>query len=259
MFRDSWGLIVTQSGDGGDSLRYEGCFWLAYYLRIKLKLEAVYSKLTVFQVIDLVEVKKMKDGQPAEGTGVVVRHPDATKWWSDPKNTSRDQTLSAFIIAGIYDQEFLKRLIKAHRSRWWFCSNGTDNLWLTSVIPRARGGLFNILLYLTDWFFLFDFFVAIGWIPTYDDGKKKWKWYDPDDTGKFWNLCLAMTQPGHDTIIRKFMRWVFGNFSRKNNGSSAFNEPHPVAAALLWESRNDTADLGRMWVEIVYRYFPRWS
>lgn len=262
MFRDSWGLIVTQSGDGGDSLRYESCFWLGHHLRGKLQLSQPYSRLSPEQVISLVEVKP----------GVVVRHPNALEWWSDPKNTSRDQTLGAFILGQVFDYPFLRRLIQTHSKRWWMCSNGSDSLWLSSVVPRARGGAYNILLYITDWFFLFDFFVAIGWLPVYDDGKKKLKWYDPDDTGKFWNLSLAMCQPGWETWIRRLMRWVFANFCRQNNGTvmtaqrttlsgaiveTTLREPHPIAAALKWEARTDTPELADMWIPLIYRYFPR--
>ncbi len=262
MFRDSWGLIVTANGDGGDSLRRENCFWLAHYLRGKMLLDQPHSRLIPQEVITLCEVRKeieIEGVRLTEATGVVIRHPDPTQWWSDPKNTSRDQTLGMFILGQLYDREFLNRLIETHRKRWWFCSNGTDNLWFTSVIHRARGGVFNVLLYVTDWFFLFDFFSAIGMFPTYDDGKKKWTFYDPDDTGKFWNLSLAMCQPGHDTVVRKLMRWIFANFSRQNNGTVAFKETHPVAAALLWESRDDTPELGQIWIPLIYQYFPRWS
>jgi hypothetical protein len=250
MYRDRYGLIVTKSWDGGDSLRYEGAFWLANKLRAELIMREEHSVNTPAEVIDLIEPYK---SQP----GVVVRNPNPSEWWSDPKNTSRDQTLSAFIIAQLHDRDFLDRLVRAHRARWWLCSNNSDILWFTSVVPRARGGFWNIMLYVTDWFFFFDFLSAVGAFPVYDDGQKKWKFYDPKDTGKFWNLCLAMCQPGYETFIRKMARWIFGHFARKNAGTEAFNEPHPVAAALQWECMDDTPDLGRMWKPLVYFYFPR--
>lgn len=247
MFRDSFGLIVTQSGDGGDSLRYEGCFWLANYLRQQRQMKEEYSALTPHQVIAQLEVRP----------GIVARHPNPLEWWSDPKNTSRDQTLSAFILGQLYDRQFLYRLVRAHRERYWICSNGTDNLWFTSVPNRAMGGWHNLLLYITDWFFFFDYLNAIGLIPTYNDGKKKWVWYDATDTGKFWNASLAMCQPGHETFIRRLVRWTFANFASTNAGTKLYNESHPIIAGLKWEARNDTPDLAAMWAPIIECYFPR--
>lgn len=247
MFRDSFGLIVTKSGDGGDTARREWCFWLASYLRKGLGMREEYSAVTPKDVINLLEIS----------SGIIVRHPQPHTWWSDYKQTSRDQTLGAFVHGQLYDKEFLNRLVKAHRARGWICSNGTDNLWFTSVPSRAMGGWHNLILYITDWFFFFDFLVAVGWLPVFDDGKKKWQWYDPSDTGKFWNACIAMCQPGHETFIRRLARWVWGNFTRENSGTEGFNEKHPIVAGLMWESREDTPDLALMWRPLIYAFFPR--
>jgi len=190
--------------------------------------------------------------------GVIIRHPDATKWYSSPEKTSRDQTLGAFIVGQIYYPEFLERLVTAHKARAWFCSNKTDNLWFSwSVISRARNKW--LMLYLTDLFFLFDLIVIFGWLPKYDDGTKKLRWYDPDNTGPDWNFVLALTQPGHETFIRKIVRKLYGKYRPLNNGNIILKEWHPVAAALIWESRKDCPDLAELWRQISYEMFPRWG
>lgn len=248
MFRDSFGLIVTKTGDGGDTARREWCFWLANYWREKLQLEPKHSVNNAKQTIALLEASP----------GVIVRHPDPLKWYSKPDKTSRDQTLGAFIIGQIYDKEFLSRLVDAHKKRFWLCSNNTDNLWFSwSVITRARGKWFS--LYLTDWFFLFDLLVIFGWLPKFDDGTKKLRWYDPDNTGPDWNFVLALTQPGHETFIRKLVRWLYGQYRPLNNGNTHLKEWHPVAGALIWESRVDCPELAEMWRPLCYEFFPRWG
>lgn len=254
MTRDSYGLIVTTEGDGGDSARYMWCFGLANHLREKHQLKVYYEVNHPQANIMLLE--------PAPG--VVIRHPNPLKWWSHIDETSRDQTLGAFVYAQIHDREFLTRLVKAHRARWWFCSNKKDQLWFqSSVINRALGGWWRTaLLYITDWFFLFDFFVNIGWLPKYNDGKKKWIWFDPDDTGPLWNAVIALCQPGYETFVRRFIRWLYGSYLPENLGTVAYKEWHSLAAGLMWECRlsaKGNPDLAEMWRVLVYEYFPRWK
>ncbi len=253
MTRDSYGLIVTADGNGGDTLRYQSCFGLANYLRDKYQLKLSYEVNTPEANIALLE----------KSPGVVIRHPNPLEWWSDPLNTSRDQTIGAFIYGQIYSRPFLDRLVKAHRARWWVCSNKSDILWFqASVINRALGGWFRSLsLYITDWFFLFDVIVIFGWLPHFDDGKKKWIWYDPDHVGADWNAVLALCQPGYETFVRRFIRWFYGSYRPENLGTAAFKEAHPIAAALMWESRIEAKgnpDLAEMWRTIVYEMFPSW-
>lgn len=77
-FKDTWGLIVQEDSDGGDSLQRNSHYFILLRLAgvPKDQLKEHYR-----QIMNQFEIK----------FGIYRRHPDPDKWYSDTRNTSRDQ------------------------------------------------------------------------------------------------------------------------------------------------------------------------
>lgn len=95
-FRDKFGLITQKDFDGGDSAHRTGLFYLGLYLNYKDDGQV------------LVEIKKDFDKDLAKleyRKGHFVRHPDESKWYSNPKNFSRDQTTPLIVALGAFGEK----------------------------------------------------------------------------------------------------------------------------------------------------------
>jgi hypothetical protein len=102
MFIDSYGLVVEQSGSGGDSSHYSGLYVVATG-----SLDINLNKLVL-------------------PSGYAVRHPGdgLVDWHSNPGNFSRDQLMP--LVAGLYRQgrgDLVKQLAKQHAKRAFFAQN----------------------------------------------------------------------------------------------------------------------------------------
>lgn len=102
--RDQWGLIA-QSGpdrDGGDSAHRTGIFYAGLYYMFKDN-KVIISKIQKDFEKDLDKL--------TVGPGQFIRHPDPTKWYSNPGNFSRDQTKSLVVAMGLFDGPKEKKLL----------------------------------------------------------------------------------------------------------------------------------------------------
>jgi hypothetical protein len=113
-------LIVQSDGDGGDTAQREGFVWFGLFLRrTKLGLadpSYIDLKLSFKDTISLLEIDQ---------SGEFRRHPDPTKWWSDPKKFSRDQQIPIVAALGVWGlKENLERLWAATVKRGRVCQNG---------------------------------------------------------------------------------------------------------------------------------------
>lgn len=132
MYLDSLGLIVTHTGDGGDTAQNEGMYSIPYNI--------LYPSI----------IKVLEPNQD----GIWVRHPIQ---YPDPKDFSRDQATSNIIAMGFYNaQEPLKRMLKQQIKRYGLYQNGDipapDNI---GQMFRALDWKFTYpLLWLTDLFML---------------------------------------------------------------------------------------------------------
>lgn len=98
MKRDEYGIILDETGDGGDSANREGLYALFSNER---------NPLDVFEVLP----------------GWITRHPKQVPW-DNPKNFSRDQLIP--YVAGCYKQgqsDIVRRVFWAHAKRFFFCQN----------------------------------------------------------------------------------------------------------------------------------------
>ena len=88
-YTDRFGMLTQRSGDGGDS-----CFQTMHYSFGKF---LINDKDVVKFNYWLSRLRK--------DNGVFVRHPDPTKWYSNPLNFSRDQTRALVFAMGAYGVE----------------------------------------------------------------------------------------------------------------------------------------------------------
>jgi hypothetical protein len=94
-YLDLKGLPVQRDGDGGDCAQRIGMITFGRFLN---------RDGNIYQLNQWLSKITMDDGQ-------FVRHPDPTKWYSNPKNFSRDQTRSLVMAMGAYG---LKDQLKAN-------------------------------------------------------------------------------------------------------------------------------------------------
>lgn len=97
-YRDSFGLIAqspADNRDGGDSAHRLGVFY--------------YGLWELFKDQPLVEEKIYQDfktdlAKITIGPGQFVRHPDPTKWYSNPNNFTRDQSIPLIVALGAFNR-----------------------------------------------------------------------------------------------------------------------------------------------------------
>lgn len=87
--RDRWNMVVQYDGDGGDSAIRTG-LWLSLSALIGLKLPLQYEEYMRGVSADV---------------GLFRRHPDESKWYSNPSNCSRDQAAKITLTAYLYDDK----------------------------------------------------------------------------------------------------------------------------------------------------------
>jgi len=95
-YRDNFGLIVQEGKDGGDAAHRIGTFYFGMYLIFKDN-KVILKKVKKDFEKELSKIKVDK--------GVYVRHPDKTKWYSNPRNFSRDQTFPIVLALGVFDEK----------------------------------------------------------------------------------------------------------------------------------------------------------
>jgi hypothetical protein len=113
LYRDKFGLITQTDNDGGDSANRHGSFvFLSYLLDDRVSGIMEHSKLRNY----IVESEQY------------VRHPDKTKWYSNPNNFSRDQQTPLVLACGAaQDRYALKHLFAQHIKRFGFYQNTHDS------------------------------------------------------------------------------------------------------------------------------------
>lgn len=98
MVVDTYALIVQRNGDGGDTLQREGMYAFGKWLRYSQESNTVViadppERRNSSSVMDRLEIRP----------GVFVRHPDPSKWYSNPATVSRDQLVPVFAYCAAYE------------------------------------------------------------------------------------------------------------------------------------------------------------
>jgi len=147
MHTDEYGLIVQKDLDGGDTAQREGFVWTGLWFREHILKDPWPDKLPISfeEAIDLLEINK---------SGLFRRHPNPTKWWSDPAEFSRDQQTPIVAAMGLWGlQAPLDRLWEKTIERGNKCQNADvvgpeqKNLFLRLISNEAEAiGEFTLSL-----------------------------------------------------------------------------------------------------------------
>lgn len=270
MFVDPYALIVQQDGDGGDTLQREGMYAFGKWMRYD-------------QANNTVIITEPDDhGAPEQNMeklevapGVYVRHPDPTRWYSNPDTTSRDQMIPVVAYcAAFQDYQRLWRLFKATAMRGFFAQNllriGDDpqapkipDTWLghLGLFIRA-GGWWTAplypLLFVTDTIDLAGTILAV--IPIhYEERTGILRLSEPrdvDDNNTIISHLMALRfKP---TPISWLNRQVYALTRPVNYGNLILGEANPVMGALAWYHRPSAGgnpEIAELYRPLIEEYF----
>jgi hypothetical protein len=270
MYIDPYALIVQQDGDGGDTLQREGMYAFGKWMRYD-------------QANNTVVITEPDDhGTPEQNMekleiapGVYVRHPDPTRWYSNPDTTSRDQLIPVIAYCAAYqDYPRLWRLFKATAMRGFFAQNllriGDDpqapkvpDTWLghLGLFIRA-GGWWTAplypLLFVTDSIDLAGTILAV--IPIhYEERTGILRLSEPrdvDDNNTIIGHLMALRfKP---TPISWLNRQVYALTRPVNYGNLILGETNPVMGALAWYHRSSAGgnpEIAELYRPLIEEYF----
>lgn len=235
-YRDKYGLItqLDESMDGGDAAHRAGVFYFGLYLKFKdspAELKEVRSKF-------LTDLNKLKIS-----TGKFVRHPDPSKWYSNPDNFSRDQTMSLIIALGAFNevkevQANFDQLISSNG----FFPNKLKN-WTNEekhlpfdyrdisapsdwgmYIRALKKKEYYLALYFADLQLLGNALVRI--VISYFDDR------DTSDDVNF-TLLLLQSELSMPTFISRSSAWIYSKYRKVSPFTKVPNNQNAVASA--WE------------------------
>lgn len=216
-YRDSFGLIVQEGKDGGDAAHRIGTLYFGLYLIFKDN-KVILKKIEKDFDKDLDKIKV--------APGKYVRHPDKTKWYSDPRNFSRDQTFPIVLALGAFDKKDelhanLNRLIENGS----FYPNDLKN-WTNN--PKKLPEDYNDIAFIGDYgnyirslkkyeFYPYLMFSDITLVVS-SIIRVGFSYYDKADNSDDLNLTLNLLQaesimPTPSSIMAK---WIYKTFKAKN-------------------------------------------
>lgn len=246
MFKDENGIPVALDGDGGDSLQRSGA-WAAGSISRGIR-STSFPRLVIHNCY--------------VGNGKWIRHPGtetSPKFWSDPKDMSRDQLLNAFVIARLgQDPGVLFATTCRLASRFLFTPNGDWMIAQLSLVIRCWYPFSLILwpmLVITDLGLLFGAIaecVPWRWVP-----ERKWFGRRNPNDADVDNAVLQYLIAWYwmPTPIAWLARHIHQRFMMKTEGSLSLKVENRLAGAMYWKHRpeaqgdQDLAKLWRGWLE----------
>lgn len=268
MVVDAYALIVQkdQHQDGGDTLQREGMVAFGKWLRYNETTNELFvnpeppGRPSPSQVMDKLEIRP----------GIYIRHPDPSKWYSNPDTTSRDQLIPVIAYCAAYqDYPRLLRLFKATLMRGMFAQNTLrigqgekdwkipDPMHLTIGLFIRAGGwwtsLFYPVLLVTDSIDLIG--TAISALPLHwQDDHILPRWESPDDVDDnnriIQHLMAVKFKP---TPISWANRYLYSITRSVNEGNLKYGESNPVMGALRWYHRDEFGGHGNPEIAEIYR------
>jgi hypothetical protein len=235
-YRDRFGLItqLDKDMDGGDAAHRAGVFYYGLYLEFskdQKKLQDIKKKF--LQDFSKIRLER----------GRYVRHPDSEKWYSNPQNFSRDQTVPLIIALGAFGEKEeitanFAHLVQAksfypNRLKNWtneekklpfdyrdFAGPSDLGMYIRAFEDRD----YHHLLYITDLQLLGNAFVRVA-ISYWDD-------HDTSDDINY-TLLLLQSEQVMPTIVSKVSKWIYSKFRKVSPFASERTRKNPVASA--WE------------------------
>lgn len=256
MFVDAYAIISQKNGDGGDSLHREAMYAFGQALRYDSTQQIVYvgepatsPRPTPQAILSRFEV----------APGIYVRHPDPSRWASDPSTTSRDQLVPVIAYCAAYrDYPRLARLFTAVAERALFAQNlfrvGRLNEGPRPLkIPDTMLGTLGLFIRAGGWWtaplypvlFLTDsadlIATVLNAIPIHwEEKNRRLRWSEARDVDDN-NTIIADLVNSHfkPTPISWLNRQVYALTRPKNLGNSILGETNPVMGALAWYHRKE--------------------
>ncbi len=252
MYIDAYAVIVQKNMDGGDTLHREGMYAFGkklYYDHFSNKVSLNSPPLRRPASQDIISQFEVEPG-------IYIRHPDSTKWYSNPRATSRDQVLPVIAYCAAYeDYPRLGRLFLATAKRGMFAQNvlrigDTENNWKIpdpmhlNVAQFIRaGGWWTAPLY--PLLYVFDTIEVIGTLITalplhLKDDHLIPRWKQPDDVDDnnvvVQHLLAYYYKP---TPISALNRYIYSVTRPPNLGNTLLGEKNTVMGALRWYHRSE--------------------
>jgi hypothetical protein len=275
MYIDSYAIIVQKDMDGGDSLHREGMYAFAKKLRYdQISNEVFIESPPLRGPASEASALNQFEVEP----GIYVRHPDPSKWYSNPDTTSRDQLLPVIAYCAAYeDYPRLWRLFKATAKRGFFAQNTLragdgererklpDPMFLNLAQFIRAGGWWTAPLY--PLLFAFDSVelagtLAAAVLPLHfkdDHLIPRWKnEADVDDNNiVVQHLLAAVYKP---TPISELNRYIYSVTRPQNLGNAFLGEKNPVMGALRWYHRQEfggeaNPEVAEAYRPLIERYF----
>lgn len=266
MYIDAYSIIVQKDMDGGDSLQREGMYAFGKKLRYDESQGKIFITPPSSRRIATVDVMDTFEVQP----GIYVRHPDPTKWYSNPDTTSRDQLFPVIAYCAAYeDYPRLWRLFKATAQRGFFAQNTVridedindkklpDPMILSIAQFIRAGGWWTAPLY--PLLFVFDSIDLVGtlinMLPIHfqDDHfiPRARNQNDVDDNNLVIQHLLAATHK--PTPMSELNRYLYSVTRPRNLGNTKLGEKNPVMGALRWYHRSEFGGEGNPEMAELYR------
>lgn len=281
---DKYGMIIS-GGDGGDSCHR----MYTSYIRLRLQCYPL-------NIISSVPAPFDKTASPGPGQqllepnndGIYIRHPDPDRWYSDPRNHSRDQMTPVICFHTVMASSptpaiamggrlYQTRLLKASLKRGMFA----QNIYPNHVDPRKEEvkkklpdllnfdlwGVFARAYIKTAWAPLALLFIIFGDIflilsslfacfaPINKDGTLKFRMPGPDDVDDDnINNVLMTTQYVFPTPLSWLARKIYKKFRRQNYGNTKMGETSAIMGAIAYYNRNDNPEMTELARPLVERY-----
>lgn len=258
-YKDSYQLIVQKDLDGGDTAHRIGIYYLGLYL--------IFKENTVY-------LQKIKNDFKNDlnkikiGSGEFVRHPDKSKWYSNPKNFSRDQTTPLIIAMGFFDEKKdIKSNLVSLLLNFGFYPNDLKN-WSNEqkTFPNDFNDIaspvdfghyiralnyekLKLFLYFSDSVLLANSLIRIFF-----------SYYDKTDTSDDLNFSLSLIQAKEKfpTFISNFATKIY--FKYKKNSEKPYpnyKEENPIQSAWDYYFREESLapPLNKIYRCIIPKYF----
>lgn len=284
MIIDQYGMIISGS-DGGDSCHRMYTAFIR--LRLQYLVGAIKSVPAPFD--NIADPAKTQLELEPHQDGIYIRNPDPEKWYSDPRNFSRDQMVPAMCYHTLMTNSIAKplanqarryqaRLLKACLKRYMFAQNTYPN-WIDvkdyndknkktpDFLNFELWGIFARAFIKTRWAPLALPFIVLGdtflifsalfkcFAPINEDGTLKFRLPGPNDVDDDnMNNTLMITQYVFPTPLSWLARKIYKRFRPQNNGNTQLGEKSSIMGALMWYHRNDNPEMAELARPMVERY-----
>lgn len=253
-YRDEYNLIVQKDFDGGDSAHRIGIYYSGMYLLYKDN--KIYLTKLKKQFIDDLNKITVKNK--------FVRHPDQSKWYSNPNNFSRDQTTPLIIAMGFFDEKerIIENLNFLVKNKGFYPNNLKNWTNEQKVFPRDYNDFAGVTDYahyvrsLKNKYFYPYLLISDISLFVHSIIRIYYSYYDETDTSDDLNFTLSIIQSEESlpTPLSKAAKFLYAKF-KKNN--SLVNSTNAIQSSWDYYFRPEALapPLNEVYRCLIIRYF----